>query len=44
MWKTGTPKEEQSKFEGMSVTQETEYFRMVEEANTRVNDLKKKIF
>lgn len=44
MWKAGTCKDDQTKFETMSQDQESEYFKLIEEANTKVNGLRKKIF
>ena len=44
MWKSGTKPEEQAKYEKQSSESEAEYFKLVDEANTKVNELKKKIF
>ena len=44
MWKTGTSKDDRAKYETLGLESESEYFKLIDEANTRVNDLKKKIF
>jgi hypothetical protein len=44
MWKSGTNAVEQAKFEKDSADQEGEYFKLIDEANTKVNELKRKIF